>query len=73
LSRERRRRLSSESKTCWAIHLGPILDTDAELHGKKSRAHSIANLGEGDAIKMLLFRITKMRFKIGKSSTSSLA
>jgi hypothetical protein len=28
--------------------LGPILNTDAELHGRKSGAYSIANLGESD-------------------------
>ncbi len=39
--------MSSESKTNWADHV-PILNTDAELHGRKSGAYSIANLGEGD-------------------------
>ncbi len=29
--------------------LGPILNTDAELHGRKSGSNSIKNLGEGDA------------------------
>ena len=28
--------------------LGPILNNDTELHGRKSGAHSMANLGEGD-------------------------
>ena len=49
LSKERKTMWSSESKTSsWAIRT-PISAPFLTPHGRKNRAHSIANLGEGDA------------------------